>query len=176
MSELKIRGLKLSGELCLVRLHHSPTVMNRLPAFCAIMAGNRINLPYVFSAPCSGDFQAACCVDAAHETLIKEMVDADPMLKARISYIPAVGLLTLFPHQSSLKLFMLSLRALHRENFQVMEIGSSIGALTYVLPYRQLDAAADVLKSVFKLDGNHTPFRTEMRICQGTQIRPGALE
>lgn len=176
MTNLQIRGLKLSRKLCLVRLHHSASAINRLPAFLAIMAGSRINLPYVFSAPCSGAIQAACCVDAEHQTLIKQMVDADPMIKAQVSYIPEVGLLTLFPHQSSMKLFMLSLHTLRRENFRVMEIGSSIGALTYVLPYHQLDAAAEVLKSLFKLDGNHAPFRAETMVCQGTQIRPGSLE
>lgn len=176
MTEIQIKGLKISGELCLVRLHHSTPAIHRLPAFCGIMAGSRINLPFVSTAHQTSGIQAACCVDAKHQTLIKQLVDADLMMKKHVSYIPGVGLLTLFPHQSSLKLFGLSLRTLYRERFRVLEMASSIGALTYVLDYSRLDAAAELLKSCFKLNGNHSPFRAEFVVSQGTQLKPGPLE
>ena len=115
-------------------------------------------------------------MDARHQTLIKQLVDADPMMSGHVSYIPHVGSLTLFPHQSSLKLFGWSLRVLSRENVQVLEMASSIGALTYVLDYAQLDAAAELLRSCFKLDGNHSPFRAEAVVCQRTQRKPGTVE
>ena len=176
MTGIQIKGLKISGELCLVRLHGSTQEFNRLPAFCGIMAGSRINLPFISTAHQANGFQAACCVDAGHQALIRQLVDADPMMNGHVSYIPHVGLLTLFPHQSSLKLFGLSLRALSRENVQVLEMASSIGALTYVLDYAGIDAAAQLLESFFNLDGNHSPFRSEFVVCQGTRLKPGARE
>ena len=47
MTEIQINGLKISGELCLIRLHHSTPDIHRLPAFCGIMAGSQINLPFI---------------------------------------------------------------------------------------------------------------------------------
>lgn len=176
MTEIQIQGLKISRELCLIRLQHSNPDSNRLPAFCGIMAGSQINLPFISTTHQASSIQAACCVDAEHQTMIKQLVDADPMMRGHVSYIPHVGLLTLFPHQSSLKLFVRSLRALSMENVRVLEMASSIGALTYVLDYAQLDAAAELLRSCFKLDGNHSPFRAEFVVRQGTQLKPGPLE
>jgi len=176
MTEIQINGLKISRELCLIRLHHSTPDIHRLPAFCGIMAGSQINLPFISTAHQASGIQAACCVDAEYQTMIKQLVDADPMMKGHVSYIPHVGSLTLFPHQSSLKLFGRSLRVLSMENVRVLEMASSIGALTYVLEYAQLDAAAELLRSCFKLDGNHSPFRAEFAVCQGTQLKPGPVE
>jgi len=176
MNEIQIKGLKISEALCLVRLHSATSAINWLPAFCSIMAGSQINLPYISTDHQASGIQAACCVGAKHQRLIKKLVDADPMMKEHVSYIPGVGLLTLFPHQSSLKLFGMSLRILSRANFRVLGMASSIGALSYVLDYSQMDVAAELLKSCLKLDGNHSPFRAEFVVCQGTQSRPGPLE
>ena len=176
MTGIQIKGLKISSELCLVRLHGSTQEFHRLPAFCAIMAGSRINLPFISTAHQANGVQAACCVDAEHQALIRQLVDADPMMNGHVSYVPHVGLLTLFPHQSSLRLFGLSLRALSGENIQVLEMASSISALTYVLTYDGLEAAAQLLAADFNLNGNHSPFRSEFVVCQATQLKPRAQE
>jgi aspartokinase len=173
---MRIKGLKISGALYLVRLHNSTSAIARLSAFCSIMAGSRINLPFISTDQQADGGQAVCCVDAKHQMLIKKLVDADPMVKKHVSYVPDVGMLTLFPHQSSLKLFAMSLRTLSRENIRVLAMASSIGALTYVLDYVQLETAAELLKSCFKLDGNHAPFKAEFVVCQTTQSRHGRPE
>lgn len=168
----QIKGLKISGELCLLRLHSATPAMGVLSAFCGIMADSRINLPFMSTVFQAGGLQAACCVDAVHQTLIKRLVDAEPMMDAHVSYSPGVGLLTLFPHQSSLKLFGLSLRTLFRQEIRVLGMASSIGALTYVLDYSKLDRAAEVLKSCFKLPENHSPFRAEFLVSQVARPKP----
>jgi len=176
MTEIQIKGLKISRELCLIRLYFSTQDIHRLPAFCGLMARSRINLPFISTAHQANGFQAACCADARHQPLIRQLVDADSTLSGQVSYIPHVGSLTLYPHQSSLKLFGMSLRVLTRENFQVLEMASSIGALTYVLDYAQLDAAAELLGACFNLVGNHSPFRSETVVCPATQRKPGTAE
>jgi hypothetical protein len=72
----------------------------------------------------------------------------------------------------SLTLFGFSLRALFRQNIRVLGLASSIGALTYVLDYPKLELAADVLKSCFKLQENHSPFRAEFIVSQTARPRP----
>jgi hypothetical protein len=167
-----INGLKISGELCLVRLCEESRGSGLLPAFCSLLAGSQINIPFLSAEYQAGGTQAICCVDAAHQVLLKKVLSADPMLHARAEYTAGVGLLTLYPHQSRLKLFGRSLRALARADLRIFATTSSIGALTYVLDYARLEEAASVMQACFKLARNHAPFKAEFTIAQGTMRRP----
>ena len=171
-----IKGLKISGELCLVRLHAESQDSGLLPAFCSLLAGSQMNMPFLSTESQSGGIRTTCCVDAAHQTLLKRLLSAEPLLQVRAEYTAGVGLLTLFPHQSSLILFGRSLRALTQANLRVFAMASSIGALTYVLDYARLDKAAAVMQAWFELTGNHAPFKAEFTVSQGTQRRPGRRE
>jgi len=176
MAKIDIKGLKISGELCLVRLRKRAPANHLLPAFCALLAGSQINMPFLATENSVDGIQAAGCVDAAHLALIKRLIDADPAMPKHVKYTPGVGLLTLFPHQSSLKMFGLSLRTLAKADLRVFALASSIGALTYVLDYSRMDKAAAVLQMCFKLAENHAPFRAEFVISQGTRTRSGHQE
>ncbi len=176
MAMTSIKGLKISGELGLVRLCEESRGSGLLPAFCRLLAGSQINIPFLSAEYQAGGIQATCCVDIAHQTLLKRLLSTEPALQKRAESISGVGLLTLFPHQSSLKLFGLSLRALAQADLRVFAMASSIGALTYVLDYARLDKAAAVMQTRFELAGNHAPFKAEFAVSQGTQRRPGSGE
>lgn len=133
-------------------------------------------MPFLSTENRSDGIQAAGCVDAAHLALVKRLIDAEPALSPHVKYTPGVGLLTLFPHQSSLKMFGLSLRTLARANLRVFALASSIGALTYVLEYSRMDEAAAVLQTCFKLAGNHAPFRAEFAVSPAPRPRSGHQE
>ena len=171
-----IRGLKLSGELGLVCLRTEFQDKNLLPAFCSTLAGSQINIAFLTAEYQGGGIQTACCVDAAHRDLLKRLLSSEPALQKCAEYTAGVGLLTLYPHQSSLTLFGLSLRTLVKAGLRVFAMASSIGALTYVLDYAQLDKAAAVLQTRFELAENHAPFKAEFAVEQGTRRRPGSGE
>lgn len=175
-AEARIKGIKISGECCLVRLQAAAPMSDLPPRFCHIMAGRRINLPFISMVHRAGGSRVACCVDAAQQAEVQQALDAHPTVKAHVSYTPGIGLLTLFPHRSSLTLLGLSLRALAGADIRVLELASSIGALTYVLDHSKLDQAADVLKSCFGLAENHAPFRADFVVTQATRARPGIGE
>jgi aspartokinase len=173
MAMVSINGLKISGELCLVRLHAESRGSGLVSAFCSLMAGSQMNIPFLSAEYQTGGIQAICCVDAVHQALLKRLLSADPMLQARTEYTAGVGLLTLYPHRSRLKLFGRSLRALAQADLRIYATASSIGALTYVLEYARLDKAAAVMQARFELAENHAPFKAEFTIEQGTLRRPG---
>jgi uncharacterized protein with ACT and thioredoxin-like domain len=85
-SNIHIKGLKISGELCLIRLHSATPAVGLLSAFCTIMADSRINLPFISTALQAGGLRAACCVEAIQETMIKRLMDAEPTMNAHVSY------------------------------------------------------------------------------------------
>jgi hypothetical protein len=96
-----IKGLKISGELGLVRLRAVSRSSGLLPAFCSILAGSQMNIPFLSAEYQAGGIQASCCVDAAHRDLLKRLLSSETALQKRTEYISGVGLLTLYPHQSS---------------------------------------------------------------------------
>jgi hypothetical protein len=173
MAKLSIDGLKISGELYLVRLRAESWGSGLLPAFCRLLAGSQLNIPFLATESRAGGIQAACCVDAAHQTVLKRLLNAEPQLQARAEYTAGVGLLTLFPHQSRLMLFGRSLRALTQADLRIFAMASSVGALTYVLDYARLDKAAAIMQAYFGLDEKHAPLKAEFAITQGTTRRPG---
>jgi len=173
MGKVHIKGLKISEELCLVRLRKTAPADRLVPAFCGLLSGSRINMPFMTTAFKEGRMQAACCVAAADRVSLKRLIDSDPKLSPMVVFTREVGLLTIYPHHSSLELFGHSLRALFKAGLQVHAMASSIGALTYVLDYRQLEKAAAVIEIRFDLGDNHAPFRAEFVVAQGTQSRPG---
>lgn len=176
MTAINIRGLKISSELFLIRLQNLTPESRLLTAFSGMMAGSQINMPFLSTEIRPGGLRAACCVDAAHQALVKRLIDLHPKLPKHVKYQPGVGLLTFFPHHSNLDLFSMSMRALTKASLQVFALSSSIGALTYVLEYSRLDKAAAALQTCFKLTGNHAPFRAEFTVSQGTQSRSGDTE
>jgi len=173
MAMVSINGLKMSEELCLVRLRAASRGSSLMPAFCNLLAGSQVNIPFLSAEYQAGGIQTICCVDAAHQPLLEKLLNAAPMLQERVEYTAGVGLLTLFPHQSRLKLFGLSLRALAQADLRIFATASSVGALTYVLDYARLDQAAAAIKACCKLSRNHAPISAEFAIAQGTRRRPG---
>ena len=170
-----INGLKISGELCLVRLYEDSRGSGLLPAFCSLLAGSQINMLFLSTESDAGGTRTTCCVDAAHEALLKSVLRAEPILQERAEFTAGVGLLTLFPHRSRLTLFGRSLRALAQAGLRVFAVASSVGTLTYVLEYAQLDKAADVMQACFEFAGNHSPFKADSLLrrepCGGLEAR-----
>ena len=176
MSGMRIKGLKLSEELCLVRLRRTAPAGRMVPAFCSLLAGSRLNTPFLTTEYRAGSVVAACCVAAADRAQLERLVAVDPELSGAVTFTRGVGLLTLYPHQSNLEMFGRSLRVLVKAGLSVYGLASSIGALTYVLNYDGLDRAAKALQACFELAGNHAPFRAEFVVEQGTVTRPGKPE
>ena len=143
------------------------------PALCGLLAGYRINLAFMTSAWRADGVQVAGCVAATERTRVKALVEGAAALAGRATYTRGVGLLTLYPHRSSLAMFGRSLNALLKSGCRVFAMASSIGALTYVVDYGQIDQAAAILKERFNLAGNHAPFRAEFAVSQSADPCPG---
>ncbi len=169
-----INGLKISGELYLLRLYEDSRGSGLLPAFCSLLAGSQINMPFLSTEPYAGGTRTTCCVDAAHHALLKSVLRTEPVLQERAEFTAEVGLLTLFPHRSRLMMFGRSLRALAQAGLRVFAVASSVGTLTYVLEYARLDKAAAVLQACFELAGNHASFKADLQLRREPCGGPGA--
>lgn len=73
--------------------------------------------------------------------------------------VPSIGTLTLFPHQSRLRVLGALLAVWGKNNLPLYSMSSSISTLAVNTDYRRLDEAARALQSMFLLPENHAPFR-----------------
>jgi len=172
MDKIRIDGIKLSGELALVHLANHPRPQFALTCGCGIMASNRINMPFV-SAACLGDGAGASwCVEMEERARAKALLDGNPDLEGYAEIVPSVGLVSLFPHRSSLAFLGRALQALGRAALPVHGLTSSLAPLTFVTDYAALDAAAAALEAFFELPPHQRPIRTHVQVTQ-SPIRRG---
>jgi len=172
----RLSGLKISDELLLVRLTELPLGSGLLPTFCSKLAVNRINMPFLSTEHSAGGVNVLCCVDAAHQSAVKSLIASEPQFAQQAAFTQGVGLLTLYPHRSSLIFFERSFGALNEKNMRIWGLASSVGALTFILDHNRLDEAAAILRARFELTENHAPMRAEFVVTQGVRSRPDQPE
>lgn len=166
MEKIRIEGIKLSGELALVSLAGHPRPQQALTRACRIVASNHINVPYI-SATCCGDgARAACCVEFQEALRVKSLLARDPDLEGHVEVLSSVGLVSVFPHQSSLRILGLSLHALSEAGLTVHGVTSSLAPLTFLMDHAVLDEAAAALEGVLELPPNQRPFRAHVPVTQ----------
>ncbi len=171
MEKIRIEGIKLSGELALVSLAGHPRPQQALARACRIVASNRINVPFI-SATCWGeDARTACCVEIQDAHRVETLLARDPDLDGRVEVLPSVGLVSVFPHQSSLRILGLSLRALGEAGLSVHGVTSSLAPLTFLMDHADLDEAAAALEGVLELPLNQRPFRAHVPVTQSALRR-----
>jgi hypothetical protein len=166
MDRIRIDGIKLSGELALVRLASHPRPQFALSCGCGIMAANRINMPFV-SAACVGDgARASWCVEMEERARAKALLDGNPDLEGYAEIVPSVGLVSLFPHRSSIAFLGRALQALGKAALPVHGLTSSLAPLTFVTDYALLEEAAAALEVFFALPPHQRPIRTHVQVAQ----------
>lgn len=133
-----------------------------LTALLHTLADRQINLSFL-SIDCTQGVNANLCM-AKDDFAKAQKVMSKLLLPMQIeaSHYNSVGTLALFPHQSRLKLAALTLAIFAENQLPVYGMSSSISALSLNTDYSSLDKAADLLKTVFQLPENHTPFRQHL--------------
>jgi aspartokinase len=164
MDKIRIDGIKLSGELALVHLANHPRPQFALSRGCGLMAANRINMPFV-SAACP-DGCASWCVEMEDHARTKALLEGTPELEGHARVRPSVGLVSVFPHRSSLRLLGRALQALAGAGVPIHGLTSSLAPLTFVTDYALLEAAASALEACFELPPGQRPIRTHFPVAQ----------
>ncbi len=166
MDKIRIEGIKLSGELALVQLANHPRPQYALSRACRILSSNHINMPFVSAICGSGRSQASCCVEAEEYAHVSALLDEDPDLFGYVDIVPSVGLLSVFPHQFSLRILGLSLHALGKTGLTIHGLTSSLAPLTFILDHAVLDEAAAALQVFLELPPGQKPFRSHFQVTQ----------
>ena len=171
MEKIRIEGIKLSEELCQVNLVNHPHPQRALSRVCRLFSENRINMPFL-AATCRGrDTQTCCCVSLEDRGRALGLLEAEPDLKPNVGVLPSVGLLSVFPHQSSIQLLGVSLVAFGEAGIPVYGVASSLAPITLVTDYARLDEAVAALEEHMELPPNQRPIRAAVRVVQSSITR-----
>ncbi len=164
MEKIRINGLKLSDELALLHLEMSSDVSDPLAEVCRLLGDHHINILFMSTAAQSHQKYGICCIESDQTSFAKELISKNSGLLTAVSVKSGVGLVTLFPHQSSLKMVGVVLEKLSGHHIPIYGLASSIAAITVVTDYHHLDHAAQVLAQALNLPQEAAPMRSAIKV------------
>lgn len=161
MEKIQIAGVKLSGELLQVNISGFSHALDAKRDLSQLLSANQINMQFLSGVCLRGRSQATCCVRAEKEGRVRELIHADPGLRDNAEFVPSVGLLSLFPHQFSLKILGLSLFAVGAAGVALHGMSSSLSALTLVTDYVHLNKAVAALQEYLNMPVDKDTFNPD---------------
>jgi len=148
MKEDRLKGVNISSELVLLNLLSLEDCFASVPPFLEALKKNKINAPFLSTSGLEkGRGAVSCCFAKKDVAQVRQLIQKNDRLKNHEQITPGVGLISVFPHRSSLTILGLSLSALQQANLSVLAMASSISSLVFVLEYHQLATAVDSLKA-----------------------------
>ncbi len=163
---MTINGLKLNGPFAALWIAASEQKASTLAALYRLLTVNCVNIAYMTTGDAMADEPALCCIDRSEAAKVEAWFDNDPQLRDQIRVGSDVGLLTFYPHHSSLKMLGSALQLLGEHEIHVHGMASSISALSFVVAFEQLKEAGAVLSQGLQLPDSATPIRDVVKIRQ----------
>jgi hypothetical protein len=163
MDKIPIAGVKLSGELLQVNISGFSNALDAKLELSRLLSANRMNMPFLSGVCLQGRSQATGCVTMEDEGRARELIHGNSKLRQCAEFFPSVGLITLFPHQFSLKILGLSLFALGAAHLPLYGMGSSLSALTLITDYALLHGALAALQEHLAVPRENDPFDARVK-------------
>jgi aspartokinase len=85
----------------------------------------------------------------------------------KISSRGHVGIITIFPHQSTIKI----LGVMAAQSIPIYGIATSLSAISFVTDYQLIDKAIEVIQDLFQLPEDHAPIKPEIRYYQSDIVK-----
>lgn len=147
--KIAITRIKLSDRLLALRVSGKAheALGSRL---CHLLGAEGINIALAAMGTGHNGFECLCCIDDQDHRRAKAVIDGDRELKPVLDFLPAKGLVGLFPHQHRFHVFGLALKALTEQHIKIHGLATSISALSFVIDFERLHDAADALTCYFQ--------------------------
>jgi aspartokinase len=162
----KIEGIKLSNELIAITFRNIADSENLISHVCQLLARNQINMPFLSLIRTGKENQLSCCFSAQEKDRVTDIIHSESRISATAEFIHAVGLLSIFPHQSSMNILGLSLRAIGKARLPIYGLASSLSALTFVMDYSRLNTAVASLREYMDIPSDQISLQPEIRVRQ----------
>lgn len=157
MAQITINGLKLNGPLVALWVASTESKASTLAALYRLLTSNCVNIAYMTAGDEPAEDSALCCIDRTEEAKVTALIDNNPQLRGQINVGSDVGLLTFYPHRSSLKALGLALQLFGEHEIRIFGMASSISALSFVVAFEQVEKAGTLLSKHLELPDSATP-------------------
>ena len=160
--KMKLGGLKLSPELCLVTLPPESENQPLLNSFCRLLSENEINVHLLIST----DKGNQLCVAAENESDVERICGTNAEFSRLAGLVSPVGLMTVYPTGSSFQILSLLIGIFGNAGIELLGAASSLSSLTFIISYPELKTALRALLDHVDLPQRHSPFYQTIRIRQ----------
>jgi aspartokinase len=117
---------------------------------CRLLASNGINIAYSAMGATQEHFSCLCCIADQDLSAARALIEQDHDLKQVLDFLPAVGLVNLFPHQHRFQVFGQALKALTGQQIEIHSLASSLSALSFVIDFHRMPDAQAALGRYFQ--------------------------
>ena len=163
----RIDGIKVSNELVAVKLQSTEEGINTESRLCGVLAKEKINMPFLSISRRGNSVSIICCVDKGEERHAVEVLS--PVFTrggCSIKFIRSAGLISIFPHRSSFKIFIHALSVFVDSGIPVYGMSSSLSTLSFLTDFAAMERLIGLITEQFILPPDHVPLRTEIKIKQ----------
>lgn len=164
--KIKTGGVKISDKLLRIHIASPLNCEKEQCRLCRILAEEKISILFLTIGRKDGDMCTSCCVDLEHEERVRAIIESEAVMKEHARFTPAVGLLSMFPHQSQFQILGVSLHALGKANLPILDLSSSLAALSFVLKYEHLKGALTALSEFLEFPADPVHLRSTVRVRQ----------
>ncbi|MDA8141200.1 MAG: hypothetical protein M0036_21355 [Desulfobacteraceae bacterium] len=167
--KIPINGLKQSEQLSAFWVQPGHLPDPTMPKLCRALAAEQINIAFLNHSTIGAPAPGLCCIDANDRAKAIAIIRSDHELSQSVQVgEQGVGLLSLYPHQASLRVLGTALETLNNRGIMVYGLGSSIAALTFVIDYARMEEAAESLSQQLKLPPDATPSAVDFKVRQAS--------
>jgi len=174
MEKLRIGGLKLSLELSQFDLRGPDSSEKIVSGISKLLASQKINMEFLTYYPNTNNYrQLTFCVNQDKSADTSEILRKEAPLPMgwQMHCRGHVGIISIFPHHSALKMLGLIMVSWGRQSIPVHGIATSLSAISLTTDYDAIDKAVEVIQGLFQLPDNHAPLKPEIHYYQGTMAK-----
>jgi aspartokinase len=174
MKKMKIGGLKQSLELCQFDLRGLDSREEIASTVSKLLLAQKINMEFLTYYPHRHSYhQLSFCVSQDKFSPTAEILKKEGSLPKgwEITSRGQVGIITIFPHQSALKILGAVMVSWAAKSIPIYGIATSLSAISFVTDYQLLDKAIEVIQNLFQLPEDHAPLKPEIRYCQSDIVK-----
>jgi len=171
MGKVKIGGLKQSLELCQFSLKGPDSSGTIASKISRLLASHQINIEFLTYYPNkTAHHRLTFCISQDLYSRVLQILKKDDSLpKAwHINCREHVGMVTLFPHHSTLTIVGILMTSWKEQSIPLYGIATSLSAISFVTDFQTLDKATDIIQNFFQLPNGHAPLKPVIRYYQST--------
>ncbi len=174
MKKLKIGGLKQSLELCQFDLRGPDSSEEIASKVSTLLLYQKINMEFLTYYPNRNSYhQLTFCISQDKFFTTSEILKKECSLPIgwEINSRGHVGIITIFPHQSAIKILGVIMVSWAAQSIPIYGIATSLSAISFVTDYYLIDKATEVIQDLFQLPEDHAPIKPEIRYYQSDIVK-----